>query len=526
MVLTLAALVSFASAHVPHDVIAAAALPYDLTSSQPWYVLLDEGGEHALFRSEDFGQSWDAAGGDHSVDPVTAATLLDDGTLVLLGDRRLWLSTDGESWTTEDLDFDGTGLVGRSTLYIASDDGVWVGTLGGTFTQELAGTAIASVEVGDGDPVAITDDGKVWWRKSGTWTQITIRSRDTVQTAIGTTGGVYVGTTDGRVVQWNGRRWRSCGVVPFTAEVPDNPEIVKLAVRGTTLLVAGGTLGPAVSTDRCASWSDRRSPIETTYQTGGTLENAVTSMNISGDRFVIAGFGGVGVTSDIGVTWHRGTIKPPEWTRRIAWSPSYDTDQTILLAQYGAGVVTSIDAGASFTATGQGLREPNVQMVAYPTDATDASLVFATHNHNLTRSDDGGATWTYPRSVATALALGVGAGERLWATSLENPRSTYAGGVAFSDDGGTNWSSVSGLPSGWGTNEAVGAMDRAPLVCLYSLSEVICSTDDGVSWTSELASNGLPHLECPLGGDIDDMLIADGDGIWKRDGGGTATHLN
>ena len=487
-----------AHAHVPHDVVTALAPAPGLDPARPWWLVADHDDASDLYRSVDGGRTWVAVPGACLADGLSAAAVLDDGAVALLGDGRVWWHdpdapvVDGEAdpWDAVTLPFPVTAIAGGPALFLAGTDGVWTLAADGTAEHVWAGPAVNALYEGAGGVVASLEGGDVAFRRGDTWTELAAPSG--VLSATMDETYVYVGTSAGAVWRSSGDGWTACAPSPFLDENPSHPELRRLASDGTTVALAQADAGPATSTDHCATWTANAAPINLVwpddltadaYYDFTTLEGSVTGLAVGGDAIALSTYDGV--ASLVDGAWSKPPLKGGDYLRGVAFSTDFSTDGLAILAAYGCGPARAFDAGATFDCPGQGLDKPGVQTVNVPADADGLVPAYALSDRDPVRSDDGAATWTHlsgPWRKVWALASAPGG--RLWALNVADATVDDPGDVLRSDDGGVSWSGVPGLSIA-GTLGIIGVIQRDALVLAWTADETrgssnsLFRSDDG-----------------------------------------------
>ncbi|HEV2689990.1 MAG TPA: SBBP repeat-containing protein, partial [Bryobacteraceae bacterium] len=163
----------------------------------------------------------------------------------------------------------------------------------------------------------------------------------------------------------------------------------------------------------------------------------------------------------------------------------------------GAPLLVSADGGQTFTAPVLGLAASSVRSVAFA--PTNPSVVYAASNAGVTKSVDGGTTWTTPANVGLtvppiAIAVDAGSATTVYAASHDR-------GIFTSTDAGASWNlSTNGLivpgsipPSAPDLSGLYANPTQPGTVFAIAQSPdfVYRSTDFGQSWT---------RVNVPLGG--------------------------
>ncbi len=417
-----------AHAHVPHDVVASVAVPSDLDPGRPWFALVT-GPVTQLVQSDDGGRHFSALGGAPLGDAPVGVALLDDETLVVLGDSRLWWRS-GDAWASEPLtgSFDAVHAV-RAGLLLAGPAGLYEGRPG---ALALAlDVPVAGARGGDA-PTAWGSAGELWswdgsfWASAGQLPGTTLFSSDGVVEVAGTGDGLLfrreVGDQD----------WFACGPLPGAGE--EESAVVQFSTAGAEAWVATG-LGVFRSTDACASWGEVSTGVTVAYEGAGSPDvpaEVFTSLLSSASAVLLAGWYGLRLGDGGGLDWSRAAVVRPDLTRGLAVAGS---GPTVFTGPYASGPLASPDGGRTWTAANHGVREGNVQEVLAHAEAP--ATVYALVNHAGTISRDGGMNWFTPELPASVerFSLGLAAREVF----------AVAGGLYVSGDEGRTWAEVPGF---------------------------------------------------------------------------------
>ncbi len=445
-------LATLAAAHIPHALLAGAVVG---DVGEPWWALYNGGESAVLYRSDDAGRRWTAVPAAPLIDEARRLARLEDGTLVLLTARRLWWSVDGAAWSVTDLEAGAEAVAtAGNEVVVQVAGGSWSGPADGlVFTpgdvRAVGGGAVLVVVVGSGEVVA----GDV-----RTDLPIPVDEVQSARSVAGSRGDpdLYLGTRTGEVWRRDDA-WRACG--PFDTD-PLHPEVAALtdAPDGTLYaLVADGRL--YASTDGCASWTGLDTPFRVDFGGSGgaaDVDEAIGALVAVGDDVVLAGWDGL----VRGPAWAQERVLPPDYIRGASVSP----DGVVYLASL-AGVLRSLDGGATWDAPQRGAPDANVQRVA--ADPLRGACVWAIINHRLYQSTNGGADWVEVPTGLTTVA-------EVWVTDV--PWIGGDGIVAWYD--GVRWTPVAtGTRSAWLDGESVCYSDTA-------LSR--CTTDRGATWVDRV----------------------------------------
>lgn len=428
--------IGIAEAHVPHDSVAALAIPAELDDAGAWAVLVSA--HLPLLAARDSRGFYELVGGEPMGDDPVDAAQLPDGTVVILGATELWWSDDLASWEHAPLPARLDQLVvDGDEVVLAGPDGVWSGrpeAIAEVSTEEARflsrGTAVAFV-----GPV-----GEVWRREAATWQALPAVEGASAVVAAET--HTFVGTAEGAVLRWDGASWVGCGALPGLPA--DHADVVVLAADPDdpgALYVATGVDGPYRSDDGCSSFEKRFGTSNIQYGGEGSPEDphdAVTAVAARGDRLVVAGWMGLFRSEDGGRSWEASALLPVDYLRGLSAVSGEDGAVVIAEGPYASGPLVSADEGASWTGVNAGLTEDNVQEVVV--DPHDPSRLYAVVGHLGFISRDGGASWvaTDPAELGSFDADDAAPGV-VWASGRD--------GVMRSEDAGGTWAPVPGLPA-------------------------------------------------------------------------------
>lgn len=517
--------IAAALAHVPHNDLQAVATDATVGNSLPWITLHEYGDATMVFRSDDTGLTWSPIGTQAASDVVSMAGWTDDEEIVLAGgSARFWWSSDLLGWSQAPLPSVPTGMaVGGNDLLFSGGDGLMMASTTGSVTELASGAGFLQPNFGPGGFSVLTEDGDIWYQRNGV-DFVPVTPPFDATAAVWQGDVLYAGDLTGEVWAFSGGSWTVCGASPW----PDatEPQIRQLVSDGGTLWFTTATDGPAMSTDSCASWQDRKSPLTSVYGGSGTAEGPEESsmgLRVSGPRLVHVGWSGLAFSSDSGQSWTEVMVLGPDFTRGIGISADYGNDGRMAFGTYAGGVVLSAGRGETWSAPNIDLEDPNVQDVEFSEQVGGPTLGVV--NHFPWRSPDGGTTWEsidVPMYIVGAFH-GTSDG-RLWVTGLGGPAP-----VMVSNDNGATWDSVTGLTD-------IG--DTFPLFtfhttqngsfCGTETEKVYCSNDDGVTW--HVQYEGLGTVEGFAEYD-DHWIIADDevgvtvDGVLTLDGTDDPPHI-
>lgn len=524
-------------AHVPHEALLAAAVPTSATPDQPWISVLFDEDAVGLYRSVDKGTSWQAVWGEPMQDAITGGAYTWDGWAILVGEGRYWYSEDGVGWSAVALPFspstEWSPVAGGDKVYFAALDGIWTAAPGEEPTQVLSGVRMLSIHGGAGGPVALDVDGGVYHVDSNRWPRIDPPPGETLYSATATTSDVYVGTLSGAIYRWDGKAWNTCAEAPFVVDAGTHPEVSRLASEGNRVMGVRAKVGAFWTEDRCETWVASLAPMTNYFEEDAsesftTPARAFTYLGWSGDRLYLGGYDGAAVLAE-GRTWYHSRLIGADYTRGIAYSNDFNSDGRLLLAAYGGGTARSLDGGYTFAAPGLGVRDANVQEVYVPDNVDGMDLAYATFNRVLYRTTDQGSTWEVMPGPFTALRqYTVGPGDRMWGADVASD-TPPPNDVLFSEDAGASWQEITNLPGSFGDDTVFQVYDADPWVCLRTMTNVACSSDDRGTFVDAFSTDAsgdriMDVTGWPLGVP-EHLLVGVASGIWKIDGVGGSTQV-
>lgn len=477
----LALLVSAVLAHVPHDTVVAVAAPPGLDPELPWFLVADPYAHSLLLRSDDAGTDWLHHGGDPVGDDLLGAAMLDDGTLVVLAETRLWWLEDGEFYWEEPPGAPEAIVADGDRVLVLDDTGLWSWDPMGGFEAELLGPSLAILGVG---PVVVDHDDEVWFTSDGAWTSVPAPA-DPGAVVLGDTA--YLADLDGGVWRLDGDDWSACGALP-APEGHLSAEIRQLAWDGSRLLAAPGWKGPFASDTGCATWSDRAVPGVPGEDDFGQARHAAAvwrTFVASEDVWLIGGYFGLQLSEDAGLSWEEQPILSPAATRGLSFSSTFGSDQGVFWGTYAAGVAISHDDGDSFVAPSHGLGEGNVQDIR-TSDNGKEHVITVIAGHVAYASRDAGWSWIRFEGLGGQVAriFPWDGGLEYWAIPYELDHA-----LLESVDGGVTWAEPAALIEALdGAQPASAARCQGSCDgnwrCLTAVNptSLLCSTDGGVSW--------------------------------------------
>lgn len=295
------------------------------------------------------------------------------------------------------------------------------------------------------------------------------------------------------------------------------PDVWAMAISpsfATDRTLFAGCFGTGMlkSTDAGATWSITRHGMR-----AQRVQVVVPSPNFASDRTVYVGMNGGGVfySNDGGTTWHNRSAQMFNLmdTYVMAISPNFSVDRTLYAGNpMGGGggrhgLSRSTDGGISWTTPETGLGNKNVRALAVsPAFATDGTVFVGTGCLNadcndptscaVFKSTDRGDTWfvasaNLPKKALYSFAISPNytADQTLYA-------GTWEGGVWRSADGGVNWMAVNnGLSDNRFWSVAVSPNYPSDQTVFAGAERgLFRSTDGGASWLKLTSTLGTRRI--------------------------------
>ncbi|HLF96231.1 MAG TPA: Ig-like domain-containing protein, partial [Methylococcaceae bacterium] len=425
------------------------ALIADPVSKDTLYVGTESAG---VFKSTDGGQNWvpvnngltNLTVSSFAFDPVTPAKIF-AGT-----DDGVFKSDDGgENWTASN-----SGITGRTILSIAIDpvtpSTMYVGPEGGGVfksTNSGATWAVSNTDMGNElirdvviDPVTPTtvyaaSDGSGVFKSTnsgGNWTQVITGLSDLGTYVLGfdpfNPVKIYVATNDGvsRSID-GGQNWTS--VNAGIEGLPISALVFSPFVQDDIL--AGSTDGIFRSTDGGANWGANNDGLD-------NLNILALSFESDQGSFLAGTSGGVYQGSeDFVITW---SASNSGLTAATVTAMATDGDSvSVYAATQGAGVFRSDDDGISWFSINFGLPSPFQDLTSWVNEFGNATLIYGGDAlGNVWKTTDAGITWALTSSLPSGSA-----GVTSFAIDPSTVPSTVfaatSSGVSKSTNGGDTW---------------------------------------------------------------------------------------
>jgi photosystem II stability/assembly factor-like uncharacterized protein len=206
--------------------------------------------------------------------------------------------------------------------------------------------------------------------------------------------------------------------------------------------------------------------------------------------------GFVHVSENNGSTWTSTTIKgASDGVTAVAVSPNYAQDRTIFAGTASRGIFKSVDGGASYERSDNGVNDDRIRSLLVSQDyVSDSTLWATTWKDGVFESDDAGAHWTSRSTGLTtnrqADLIGVphfGTVEGFHTAIGTTLFVAGFNGLFRSDDGAGRWDEVQTQSAGNITGLSISpdyAEDSTVAVATY-INGIRRSTDGGKTWTAQ-----------------------------------------
>ncbi len=457
-----------------------------------------------IFFSTDSGTSWQGTSPIPSSIPpadITSLAVAGGRLFVGTGSDGLYQSTDnGTTWISDNQGLPGQPYVSTlfpigSLLYAGVDNKISGQNLGGVYlfddssaTWRPSGAGVTNQSISSftmaglshtlyvgtrGAGVFSSSDGGVSWVPASNGipevlVSALISSKGTLFAAGGGGTGVFISTD-------NGNGWTLSN-----AGLPPNFSITHILLQGSILFAGGFDQGIFASTDRGKSWSERNSGLQSSLH----------------DVRAMASDGSFLYLSDNGSAYRSGN-EGSDWTQLTGFqSGAVATcfafvDSLILAGTAGAGVFVSADRGTTWAPANSGL-PPNLDVASLSVNGT---RVYLGGVGKIFRSEDKGANWSLVSSSLPFKYYVHGI------TVVGHDMFALAGGLYYSGDGGTNWSSYFRTPSG----------DSLVSSIAFSGDQLVVGTFANGAWRRPLADfpTQIPISNLQLWLRADDGVVKD-----------------
>ena len=431
-----------------------------------------------------FGQ-WDVIKGPVDISYPDDAVALNATTVLTVMDNIVKKTTDfGANWTEILLpegvnarDIDAVGDV----VYVSADAGLvfksvdagdtWVSVGDSNFTKDMC-----VIDVVDANTVFIGADAGYFFKTldgGTTWDTTLVGTQDldggvaftTASNGIvfdDGTGGIIHITSDG------GDTWTDYAVVLPLGTTSKRMYAAQAAGTSTFLIGAYHNI-MWLSTDNGANWAQTG---ELTYgydrivKVRAIDENNFIALNSVSDIFM---------TTDGGTTWDTVNVGSAQSGQAMAFS---SMTNGMIWSSYGQDYST-VD-GETFVPMNEW---PSVPFYSITNPSEGKLIATATYGGEISISEDGGATWSYPTNAAT------GSKSSIYASLSIDENTILLGGssgyIAKSVDGGDTWTVIDNSMAQQ-SNKHVYMFCLAPNGDIYaggSSGILMVSTDNGDTWT-------------------------------------------
>jgi photosystem II stability/assembly factor-like uncharacterized protein len=413
---------------------------------------------HSNFISDDGGLLWESIGGDTATFTPVGGGILSDGTIILCSAMNVYSSVDGVDWSTTSVDYNiKVCAVQGDEVILGGDFGVFTGPADGPFDLVLE-EPTTFLKANNGSIAGITNDNAVIVRtEDGAWLTLPIPDEtlsSVVANPIGKELTVYAGLESGGILYWDDTdEWIQCGKLPDM----ERPNIVQLDATSSLIVAGAAQKGPFVSEDDCTTWdTDRTTGLDNQFTpiSGGANsdEEAVTVLEVFGDRIVTAGWQGFYQSDDAGVTWREIPLGAGDRCLNISFAPNFSTSGRLYVATLSGGLLVTTDGGATATSPMLGVQGSYISNVSTPPvfEGSSPRHVWAIISGLVWFSGDNGTHWERVNtpydtqfSVTAIHALDK---ESIWISSTAFSDLTIWQGVnVLSEDAGETWQDLTVL---------------------------------------------------------------------------------
>jgi photosystem II stability/assembly factor-like uncharacterized protein len=215
---------------------------------------------------------------------------------------------------------------------------------------------------------------------------------------------------------------------------------------------------------------------------------SITALICADDLLIAGGIGGIAQSTDHGQTWQSAAVAEGSASiTAFAVSPHFTHDQTIIAATVNSGILRSDDGGQKWLNVNLGLQNFEINALLW----SEGEIVLAATADGLYRSSNGGRAWRLIRATEGWVVVAL--------TTLPDGMLVVAleeGGLLCSSDGGTHWKEFGDLPGGI-SGSSLWTTPQGKLLLSTSEHGLLRSTADGENWETVLA--GLV-LACTVDG--------------------------
>lgn len=496
-----------ASAHRPHDVVVALAVPPDFYVTGVGWQSMDPHDISTLQVTTDFGRHWDYFASPVQDDIIVDAAATEDLVMFLAEDGTLWVSDDdAASWLDLELPetTEGANAVAAEgdTLAVATREGLWVSEgadlSGATLVIEDDGVKDVAFAGDDPDHMAAVTRGGALYRSTDGGARFTLL-KDRLPGgrspyAVAEVGGqLFVGTDHGAMVfDTDAGSYDTCGALPVTIGGDYASEVPNLrALDDGRLLATSGEQAVFVSEDGCASWTLLDAGVYVEYGGIGGAQDpdeAFADLYAGGDTWLVSGFQGLTWSDDGGESWTDSSILPEDYCKGVALAPGFPDNPLVLRAGYGGGPAWTSDGGLTWTGSGVGVADAYSNDITPALDFESSGVIYYAGSNDPYRSDDGGLTWKALDVPMARVRVFRPIGDEVFVLG-EDATGGVKGREARSADRGETWTLMDSLSTASGQAAAreilAGSVngEESLLVVTDQPAQLLSSADDGATWS-------------------------------------------
>jgi len=456
----------------------------------------------ALLATAAFGQ-WEMVKGPVDITTLSDAVALSATTVLTISGNMVKKTTDlGATWTEillpEGISLQSIDAANETVAYACADDGLVYKTIdaGDTWTQ-VGDTAQFTIDM---DEIDVLDSNTVfiaggvgsgtkvgWFFKTldggASWDTTIVAGGENLDGGIAFsdvsngvvfddgTGGVIHTTHDG------GDTWTDYAVTVPLGLSSKRMYTASAAVGTQTIVIGAYNNVVWASTDNGDTWT---SVSEFTYDYDRIIDIKAFDAN---NWLAFSSATDILKTTDGGTTWDTLTVGSAQSCQATAFSA---ITNGIVWSSNGQEFST-VD-GSTFVPLNEW---PSVPFYSITIPEEGKLITTANYGGEITISDDGGATWSYPTNVET------GAKSSIYASASIDENTILIGGsagyIAKSIDGGATWTQIDNVML-YESNKHIYFIYIAPSGDVYaggSSGYLLKSTDDGDTWNQVVVNSTM-----------------------------------